>query len=239
MPLSDANISTAVPEARKLRLIDLFAFLTVAAVILAIAAPYLRGIKSDHLGKWIALTSIQLILAVTVFLFATQKRQQLVKPLGKSFGIAYGGFLRGRNLAPFSSMLQMLAAASFQLCLAWYFTVGPDELSLYRIGFLLCYQIQLGFVAGYAAARFMWRVYPSAVEFYPHGIVFHGTSLVPWTQVEVRTNRSSEDKLTLVIRQDPRSPAGETKSVQASTSLQHLIFQTAASAQGSSPDSPT
>ena len=234
MPLSASNASPPVPEPRKLRVIDLFAFVTVAAVILAIAAPYLRGMKPEQAGKLLALTSVQLALAVAVFVYATHKRRQVTQPLGKSFGIAYSGLLRGRNLSQTLSILQMLAAASCQLLLALLFIRSPDDMPINWFMMYLLYQVQLGLLAGYTVARFTWRVYPNAVEFYDSGVVFNGTLFLPWAQIDVRENRYSSQSLNLVIRQDVHSPAAETKPVQVPADLQPLIFQAAANATSAS-----
>ena len=98
--------------------------------------------------------------------------------------------------------------------------------------FRLLMQFQLCSFAGYAFARFLWRAYPGAIEFFDNGIAAGGITFYSWANVDVRTSHLFADRLIVVLRDPSGSASACTKMAQVSDTLREQIFAATSAEHG-------
>ena len=163
-------------DPRQFGVIDLFAFVTLAALVSAMAAPFLREMQAEKRVRLLVVASFQLVVTTGTIAFAVYQRKKLLEKAGWRIGIAYCGEIRWRHWPAVKSVVYMLLLASAQLCLAMMFATEVVELPA---PYFLVYEIQLGCISGMAFARFLWRVYPNSMEFFEQGISLRGMTFFP------------------------------------------------------------
>ena len=216
--------SSEAGDPRQFGLIDLFAIVTLAALLSAMATPYLRTMPAENLGRLLVVSSIQLIITAGTIAFAANRRKQLLDKSGQRIGVAYCTELRWRHWPIVKSSILMLFFACAQLCFALTFATESigKAVSVYVV-----YQLQLGGFTGFALARCMWRVYPGSIEFFDNGVALRGTVFFPWSRVDVRPSQLFTGRIVVVLRQAVGSPGGETKVAHVTDSQREQVFAAA------------
>jgi hypothetical protein len=204
-------------------LIDLFAIVTVAALLSAMLAPFVRELKSEHRNRMVGLAVFQLAIAAGTIAFSVRNRKRLLEKTGRRITVAYCGEVEWRHWPVFVSLAFMLVLAVSQSFLAFAFATNSQ-----RTFGLLIYQFQLGCFTGWTIARCMWRAYPNSIEFFENGIALGATTFFPWTQIDLRPSQFFADRIVVVYR--PAVPAfgGNTEMAQVPKSLHPKLFALAA-----------
>ena len=204
-------------DPRQFRILDLFAVLTLAALLCATAAPFVRELNFATRSRLLAVFSCQLLVMLVTIVYSANKRSSLLQRSGNRLGIGYSGAMKWRYGPLFISIMCMLSLATLQLAMSLAFALQPT-MELWPPNFVIS-QVQLGCFTGVAVSRFKWGVYPGAVEFFDNGIAVGGVRFVCWEQVEVRRSHHLPDRLVIFLRQAAGSAAGGTTTVQVSPAL--------------------
>ena len=105
---------------QQFRLLDLFAMMTLVAVVSALAAPILRGLDSEYRLRLLAVVSMQFLIVLwSVFHYAS-KRKRLLDEAGSKIGFGFCGQLRWRHWPIARTVLGILYAMLWQLGIAIY-----------------------------------------------------------------------------------------------------------------------
>jgi len=203
-------------------LIDLFAIVTLAALLSAMAAPHVREMSSENRVWLLVVAGLQFLVTTVSFALAMFQRKQLQMNSGRKMGIAPCGVIRWRHWPMVKSILLMLLFATVQLLAALMFAQESNRGSS-MFNFMLM-QMQLCSFAGYAFARFLWRSYPGTIEVFDNGIAVGGVMFYPWANVDVRTSHLVADRLVVVLRDSSGSASACTKMAQVSDGLREQIF---------------
>lgn len=209
-------------NALQFRLIDLFAIVTLCALVLAMAAPFLRRVPPDEYVTLFAVGCGQLLTVVIVMRWAASKRNKLLRKSGARIGIGYCGEIPWKHWPVARSLLTMLFIAMLQVSFALGVTAGSRAESL-SPGMLI-YEVQLCALVGLAIPRFVWRVYPNSMEFFENGVSLSGINLVPWKLISVRDSQFFPDRIVVVVRSEDGSMGADTFLVQVAHRLRDAIF---------------
>ena len=210
-----------IGQPTQVRLIDLFALMTLCALLFAIVSPIVRQIRSEDRGILIAVLLGQVILIGLMMHWWNKRRMRLLAIAGRKVGVGYCGDLDWRHWPLIKSLLIMVAIAVAQLAFAFAIMIA-GRAALYSPGFFL-QQIQLGVFFGIACSRYIWRLFPNAMEFYEHGISSDGVNLIPWELVTLRDSQFFADRIVAVVRTKVGSIEADTIVVQVSNSLRGKI----------------
>lgn len=222
------NQSLAPSSPRQFGIIDLFAATTLVALMLAMALPFVQLLKQQQVLLLGLHLGIQWLACGGAYLHAASARDKTIKSAGTRIGLGYSGTIAWRHWPVVQSILVMLMLAIAELVMAVGFAFSEPGTGR---GFqAIVHQIQLGAVMGYAVARFIWRVYPGAVEFFEAGVVDNGTSLVPWDQMGIRRSQFFPDRIVLVTQSSVPGRGKSTRVVQVSDDLMHRICPDGSSA---------
>ena len=147
--------SSGMSDPRQFAVIDVFAVITLTALVCAMAAPLLRRIPAEKLDKLLVIVSLQLVVTAGAVLLAANLRERLLEKSGRRIGLAYCGEGRWRHGPLVKSAIYMFLLASAQLCVWLLFAAGAigDVIST---NYLL-FELQLGGLLGYTFARYPWR----------------------------------------------------------------------------------
>jgi len=252
-----ANVEEKPTEAvnpQQFRLLDLFALMTLVAVVSTMAAPILLGLDSEYRLRLLAVVGLQFLIVLWSIFHYARKRKRLLDEAGSKIGFGFCGQLRWRHWPIARSVLEIFATLLWQLGIAvkissdlWFHGElnGPlgvfiDMLPvshrvmhyLYYFSFL-DYLLYLGvsWGVGHSFSIYRWRAYPGAIEFFSNGIVQRGTLLIPWERVEVRPSSLFADKIAVVIRGGVNSIVGMAIMAQVSDPLRERVFAAANGAE--------
>lgn len=215
------NQADTVPrDPRQFSIVDLIALMTLAALVSALAAPFIRALSPDHRSKLLITTIVQLIVMGATITYNAKTRTQTLRQAGKKLGAGHLGALRWSRL---TCVLGMLFVGSIQLALS--FIVLETSTRSSRVPENLLFNAQLACLSAVAISRYRWGAYPNMVEIFRNGLVFSGTRFVSWTKAEPRPSAYYSDRVTIVFRHAPQSAAGEIKTVQVSDALRDWILQ--------------
>ncbi len=261
---------------QQFRLMDLFALTTLVALVSAMVAPLLRGLESDYRNLLLRIVGFQLLLAAGTIVYYARKRKRLLDKAGTRIGSAFCGQFRWRYWPLVRTVATILFVASIQLLFATVMAIsildsgqifGPISMMidglpvshrvlhyLHYLSFLdFLFYFQYSFSVGYVFSLYRWRVYPSTLEFFEHGIVRKGLYLTPWKCIEIRPSAFFDDKIAIVVRSsplaiknhaspdflDPKDAAGDSLDVvagtltmaQVSDELREKVFAAAAASR--------
>jgi len=213
--------STDAGNPQQFRLMDLFALMTLVALVSAMAAPLLRGLESDYRNRLFLVLGLQLLFTTGMVSYYAGKRKKLLDKAGLKIGSAFCGQSRWQHwpvvmaflIVLFRCISLLLFAAVIALLLARNLP-GPvtsvlDRLPVsHRILHYLHYFSFLDYLfyalfpwsVGYTLSLYRWRAYPNSIEFFEHGIVKKGLSFIPWQHIEVRPSSFFPDKIAIVLR---------------------------------------
>lgn len=203
-------------------MIDLFAIVTLAGLVSAMVAPFLREMQTENRNTLFGVAIFQLVVTAGAIAFAVNQRKKLLEKSGRRIGIAYCGEIRWRLWPVIKSSIYMILLATAQLCLALVFATGL--IGDVRNPVVLMNQLQLGCIAGFAFARYLWRVYPNSMEFFDNGISLHGMTFIPWAQIDLRSSKYSADRIVVVLRPAVTSVVADTKTAQVTDALRDRLF---------------
>ena len=82
------RLSNNTGDQSQFGLIDLFAIVTIAALLSAMAAPIIRGMHPGNRGRLVVLTVIQLLITAGAFAFVAHQRKELLQRSGSKIGVA-------------------------------------------------------------------------------------------------------------------------------------------------------
>ncbi|PHR95700.1 MAG: hypothetical protein COA78_29760 [Blastopirellula sp.] len=207
---------------RKFSLIDLFALVTLAGLLSAMAAPYLRELPAEKHGILLLEIFLQVTMLGVSLAYAVHSRKKVLVQSGKKVGYAFCGQIRWQHWPVIKSCLFMSLIALLQLAFAMFIVLAPSN--TIHFSNLLIYHIQIGGFVGFAYARYLWRVYPSSIEFFENGIALGGTRFIPWANVTLRNSQFFEDRIAVVYR---IQQAGDTKMAQVSDEFRVELFAVA------------
>jgi hypothetical protein len=210
---------TTPRDPRQFRIVDLVALMTLAALVSALAAPFVRALSPEHRGKLLITTIVQLIVMAATFVTNAKSRKQVLGQAGKKIGAGYLGTLRWSRL---TCVLGMLFLGAIQLFMSFVFLDTPNRNT--QVPDNLLFYVQLAYFSAAAISRYRWGAYPNTVEIFQHGLVFCGTRFVSWEKAEPRPSAYYSDRVTIVFRHAPQSAAGEIKTVQVSDALRDWIL---------------
>jgi hypothetical protein len=205
------------------RLIDLYAFMTIFALVIAMVAPIVRQIRSDHRWVLVVILCSQASIIAVVMNWESNKRKKLLNISGRRIGVGYCGDLNWRHWPLAKSLLIMLFIGAAQVTFAVAVASIPD-LPFWSPGFIF-QQVQLSLFFAFACSRYMWRVFPNSMEFYEHGISSNGTSLIPWNRISIRDSQFFPGRIVMVIRTKVGSIEADTIVVQVSDFLRMHIAE--------------
>jgi len=241
-------VETVNPQ--QFRLLDLFALMTLAAVVSAMAAPFLLGLDSEYRLRLLAVIGFQFLIVLWSIFHYARKRKRLLDEAGSKIGFGFCGQLRWRHWPIARSVLGIFFTLLWQLGIAvkissdlWFHGElnGPVGVSidmlpvshrvmhyLYYFSFL-DYLLYLGvsWGVGHSFSICRWRAYPGAIEFFSNGIVQRGTLFIPWERVEVRPSSLFADKIAVVVRGGQNSIVGTTIMAQVTSPLRERVFEAA------------
>jgi hypothetical protein len=113
---------------RQFRIIDLFAVVTLAALLSAMAAPFIRAMTPAGRSQLATGLLLQLLVMAATMVFAAYGRSKLLKKSGQRIGIGYGGAVRWRHWPLLKSIMYTLILVAVQLSLALgYAWQAPDD----------------------------------------------------------------------------------------------------------------
>lgn len=211
---------TTPRDPRQFRIVDLVALMTLAALVSALAAPFIRALSPDHRGKFFITTIVQLIVMAATIATNAKSRKQVLGQAGEKIGAGYSGALRWSRL---TCVLGMLFLGATQLFMSFVFLDTPNRNT--RMPDNMLFHVQLAYFSAAAISRYRWGAYPNVVEIFQNGLVFRGTRFVSWAQAEPRPSAYYSDRVTIVFRHAPPSAAGEIKTVQVSDALRDWILE--------------
>ena len=213
---------------RQFQLIDIFAGITLVALLTAMIAPFLRELDNDVRNRLFVSGLLQLALVIGTFVFATSQRQKLLNKSGRHLGTVFYASIKWRHWPTIKSACLMLLLGAIQIAVASAIAVNPSKShAMYPTHII--YQIQLAAIFGYAIARFMWRVYPASLELFENGIARGGVRFDDWKHVELRTSQFFEDRIAVVYKPGG-SMGSETLMAQISPELRDEVFAIAGQA---------
>ncbi len=240
-PIADPLGSPSPWTPRQFRLIDVFALVTLAAILCAMAAPFVRTMAEGNLTRLVVVVLLQALAAAASIAFLAAGRRALLAKSGRRIGVGYSGSMRWRHGPVFASILRMLLFGGWQLVFAVVFvflpsrhTSGQPEPAGATLTYVLV-QLELGGFAGYALLCYLWRVYPKSIEFFENGIAKGGLQFTPWSKMKVRPSQSSSDQIIIVHTYSNERAATWLWFVQVPESLREWLL--AAHAEG--PDCHT
>ena len=194
---------------RQFGIIDLFTMVTFAAVLFAIACPFIRDLPETRVQSLYMFAAIQTMAVVGAFLFASNRRTQLHKNAGARLCVGFCGQGTWKHWPMALSGLAMLICAVVQvgfIMVLLYFPFGLMNPILL---------IQLCAWSGWTLARYFWRVFPNSIEYFEKGIALGGTKFIPWSSVTVRPSALFPNRIVTVYRHGtPPNTVGDTKVVQ-------------------------
>ena len=207
--------SENVDNPRQYSLLDLLGLLTIASLLISMFAPYLRQLTAENQTRLLVAFLVQAALVTFSLTTTMKKRKSVTSEAGNRLGIGYAGQVRWKHWPVAKSAFQLFCLSCFQL-LAGIAIAISDKWNFTNF---IVFQLQLGPVTGVCLARYLWRVYPGAIEFFEHGIVQQAFAFSPWTRVEIRPSSFFSDRNVLFVRQAEGSNVGGTLTVQMSESL--------------------
>ncbi len=223
--LTTVSKDAIVTDPKQFNIIDLFAMLTIAALLLAVAAPYLRELSTEGLLQLSLTTLVQSVIAIGAIVLLSAQRRSLLAGSGRRLGMAYCGEGKWRHWPAIYSVLVMLLVAGAQLALSIGLTTLKHDHHGMRIHYLS--QIQLAITCGYVMSRFMWRLYPNTIEFFENGVSFNGLSLKPWNAIELRPSELYSDRVVVVLRPPGKAFAVVRKMARVNDALRSVLIDKA------------
>lgn len=219
--------SNSQQDVRQIGLIDLFALVTLAALLTAMAAPFLRDIQAAQISRLIILGTIQAIALSSSAIYSSLQRKKLLSKAGVRIAVVFYGGKKWKHWPLVSSVGFMFLFASMQLGIALvYAHLNSGTVNLNGI----FVQAQLGYFTGLAVCRYLWRVFPGSIEFYNNGVALGGTKLLSWHQVDLSPSRLFSDRIRIVIRPVNGVHFGDTKTAHVGADLRNQLLALAESA---------
>lgn len=204
-------------QTQQFSIIDLFALITFAAILLAVFAPVVRLMDPDKRAQALVPLSVQLFALVGACAYRVARRHELIRLAGKRLGVAFYGSGSWKHGPYVKSIVILLMLAAFQIIVAISITVGEVQPTT-----MVLNTLQLTYALSMFAVNFLWRVYPSTLEFFENGVVLHGSVLTTWKHVELRDSQFFDDRVVLVLK--PQGTIGtDTKMARVSASLRASV----------------
>gem|GEM_PF-5433146 len=182
----------------QLSLLDLFAFMTAVAVLLAILTPIVKLMISGNYSVAIIMGVVQIAAIVWAAGHGIAERRRLTKEAGRRLGVAFYGTLAWRWWPRVKSALFLLLFLGFQVAMFTGMLMSTELMVVFAN------MIQVTFYFARYAVKFFYGVYPSSVEIFEKGVITPQQVFVPWNRVELRPSQYFAGQHALVTL----SPAG-------------------------------
>jgi membrane protein YdbS with pleckstrin-like domain len=189
---------------------ELFWLSISVAVLLAIAAPFLRQLPPAMLGTAVFALAIQSI-AIAVFAgMVSHRRKQMLERSGKRIALGSSSESPSAKWSLFWSIVSI----AFTIALQVYISVGlfwalSNEMdgalpTLAKIVMVLCQSIGPVFVLKQSIRFLRWRIRSDAVEFFENGVAIFDL-LRPWSKVELRRSQFHSNRIMVYYRENQTS----------------------------------
>ncbi|MCA9187457.1 MAG: hypothetical protein R3E01_04295 [Pirellulaceae bacterium] len=211
-------------DPRQFRILELFGWVTIAALVCAMVAPFVRNLSGRQLTTLGASVVFQLAVIVSTLIYLAGRRQEVLRNTGRRMGVGFLGRMRWQHGPLAMSVLGMLVLGVGQLAIAISLAIF-DAMKNQPLA-IPVYQVQFAVYTGSMISRFRWKLYPNAVEFFEHGVVFDGRRLIEPERIDLRASEMYRDRVVLVVRPKPNSVVGDTKVVQIPDELRHWLLGT-------------
>lgn len=245
---------TEAVNPQQFRLLDLFALMTLVAVVSAMAAPILHGFDSGFRSRFLVAIVLQMFITAGTLVYYARKRKRLLEKAGAKMGTAVLGNSRWRTWSRELALLVLLFTLFGQLNVTatmafdmLYLQMGNGPFSrfidilpvshrvlhyLHYFSFL-DYFVYLNFsvMTGYVISRCRWQTYPFTFEVFENGISSTQGIFTSWEHIEVRSSSSYPDKTVFVIRAPHPLIGGSTMTVRVSKQLRERVFAAAKAAE--------
>lgn len=206
-------------RAQQFTLFDVFAAITLASILLAMFVPWIRWMKPEHRMRMLFPLGMQLLMLLAATTFTFFRRRALVERSGKRFGVAFFGTANWSGWLPIKSLLLMTSLATIQLLISIGLAYTRDHSIM-----TLFNSAQISFVLAHFGVNFLWRVYPSTLEFFQHGVV-NGGQLFPWSGIEIRESQFFNDRVSITLKSPGSSVATITRMARVSDELRNEIVR--------------
>lgn len=194
---------------------DLFALMTLCALAAAFAAPFIPSLGKDSSRNLLLIFGFQVFFFCGAFGKSLASRQHVLKIAGEKLGQAYTGNLKWRHWPVVYSLA--LTATFVLLQLGFAIVSAMTTTSLISS---MVYNVQLSLFGGHAVARYMWRAFPSTLEFYEGGVISSGTHLNTWEECQLRRSQLFDDRIVVVTGSKGFQ---DTKLAQVSSELRSKL----------------
>ena len=218
------ELLTEDKRAQQFTLFDIFAAMTLAAILLAMFVPWIRWMKPDQRMRLLIPMGLQFFMLVGAAALAIHRRRTLVEKGGRRFGIAFFGTAKWSGWLPIKSILLMVLLAVLQIFIAIGMSFTPEHSMVTLIN-----SAQLAFVLAHFGVNFLWRVYPTTLEFFESGVASSG-QLFPWSDVEVRDSQFFADRIGVMLTPKGANFASFTRMARVSEALRKEIDRRSKSA---------
>lgn len=237
--LEQARILRVERRAGQFALLDVFAMVTLASILLGMAVPFLHGRTTSERLTFLLIFLVQLSVTAGVAAKTIATRTTLLADAGGPLGLAFVSEVRWRSWPIFLNCAALLMLAIFQVGMAlvisrflqfeWNVPGRTTPTLLPAFVQLSIQFIQIPIILGKVSARFVQGAYPMLMEFFDHGIVFQ-EQYFPWPQVSVRPSQFFSDRIVVVVKERVEDRFGVLHTVAVSESLRQQVMQRAGGA---------
>lgn len=185
-------------EKQQLSLMDLFAVMTLLALVVAPLAPLLRSMGTEQLVRALSMMGLQGTATLAAVYWQALRRKKMVSGAGRRVGVGFVTNVKWKYWPQVKCGLFFLCLIFLQILISIPFSNVKGNL-LPVVFSVLIYSGQLGIATAWTVSSWLWKVYPGGVEFYEHGVVRRGTLLVPWDTVELRHSKIYPGRVVAVL----------------------------------------
>lgn len=189
---------------------ELFWVSIFVAVLLAIAAPFLRQLPQAMLSTAAYALAIQSIVILLLAGIVSHRRMRMLESSGKRIALGSSSESPSVKWALFWSV----ASVVFTIALQLYMSVGLVWALTGEKDGALSLLIKIGIVLGQSfcpviflkqSIRFLrWRIRSDAVEFFEKGVAIFD-SLCPWSKVDLRRSQFHQNRVMVYYKENQTS----------------------------------
>jgi len=205
---------------------ELFAIVTLAAILLGMSASSIRGMSLASRGWFFGGVGVQLLVTTASFVWTATLRKQLRVRSGRKLGSAHSHKIRWQRGPITLHAITLLSLASSQLYFAMLLASNEHDRGYLLKGGLVV-PLFLSGLCGWMVCRHFWRIYPGSVEFFERGIVIRGTIFYPWNRAQLLADRRFPDRLAIALQDTYRLATPWITGYQISNTLRKRVLAAA------------